>query len=61
MIYVGGLSRRYRNNEQSQPEIAERFSVALSTVEKLWHRFHATGSYEALPHSGGRHSSVGSR
>ena len=41
-------------NEESQPEIAERFSVALSTVEKLWYRFRVTGSYEPLPHSGGR-------
>ena len=43
-----------QENEQSQPEIAERFSVALSTVEKLWHRFRITGSYEPLPHAGGR-------
>jgi transposase len=43
-----------QDNEQSQPEIAERFSVGLSTVEKLWHRFRTTGSYQALPHSGGR-------
>ena len=43
-----------QENEESQPEIAERFSVSLSMVEKLWHRFRATGSYEALPHSGGR-------
>jgi len=43
-----------QENEESQPEIAERFSVALSTVEKLWHRFRTTGSYDPLPHSGGR-------
>jgi len=43
-----------QENEESQSEIAERFSVALSTVEKLWHRFRTTGSYEPLPHSGGR-------
>jgi transposase len=43
-----------QDNEQSQPEIAERFAVSLSTLEKLWHRFRATGSYQALPHSGGR-------
>jgi transposase len=43
-----------QDNEQSQPEIAERFSVSLSTLEKLWHRFRTTGSYEPLPHSGGR-------
>lgn len=43
-----------QENEESQAEIAERFSVALSTVEKLWHRFRRTGNYEPLPHSGGR-------
>lgn len=41
-------------NEESQPEIAERFSVALSTLEKLWHRFRTTGSYEPKPQAGGR-------
>lgn len=41
-------------NDESQPEIAEKFSVALSTLEKLWHRFRTTGSYEALPPAGGR-------
>jgi len=43
-----------QQNQESQPETAERFSVALSTVEKLWHRFRTTGSYEPLPHAGGR-------
>ena len=43
-----------QENEESQPEIAERFSVSLSFVEKLWHRFRSTGSYAALPHTGGR-------
>ncbi len=43
-----------QENEQSQPEIAERFAVALSTLEKLWHRFRLTGRFEALPHKGGR-------
>jgi len=43
-----------QENEESQPEIAERFSVSLSTLEKLWCRFRATGSYEAKPHAGGR-------
>jgi transposase len=52
------LRRRIINtiqeNEETQPEIAERFSVALSTVEKLWHRFRTTGSYEPKPQAGGR-------
>jgi putative transposase len=43
-----------QKNEDSQPEIAERFSVSLSFVEKLWHRFRTTGSYQAQPHAGGR-------
>lgn len=43
-----------QENEESQPEIAERFAVSLSTLEKLWHRFRATGSYQPLPHAGGR-------
>lgn len=43
-----------QENEQTQPEIAERFSVALSTVEKLWHRFRTTGRYEPKPAAGGR-------
>lgn len=43
-----------QDNEEAQPEIAERFSVSLSTLEKLWHRFRMTGSYEPLPHAGGR-------
>jgi transposase len=41
-------------NEESQPEIAERFSVSLSMLEKLWHRFRTTGSYETKPQAGGR-------
>lgn len=41
-----------QKNEDSQPEIAERFCVSLSFVEKLWHRFRTTGSYEPMPHSG---------
>src|SRR5215210_1575161 len=43
-----------QENEESQPEIAERFSVSLSFVEKLWHRFRTGGSYEPKPHGGGR-------
>jgi transposase len=45
---------RIQDNEESQPDIAEHFSVSLSFVEKLWHRFRQTGSYEPLPHAGGR-------
>lgn len=40
-------------NELSQPEIAEHFSVSLPFVEKLWHRFRTTGSYQAKAFAGG--------
>lgn len=40
-------------NELSQSAIAEHFSVSLPFVEKLWHRFRTTGSYQAKPHAGG--------
>jgi len=43
-----------QKNEESQEEIANRFTVSLSFVEKLWRRFRETGSYETLPHGGGR-------
>lgn len=41
-------------NKESQEDVADRFSVSISFVEKLWSRFQKTGSYEALPHGGGR-------
>ena len=41
-------------NDSTQEEIAYRFAVSLSFVEKLWQRFRASGSFAALPHSGGR-------
>ncbi len=56
--YSNDLRRRIidviQENEEAQPEIAEHFSVSLSFVEKLWHRFRTTPSYEAQPHAGGR-------
>lgn len=42
-----------QENEVSQAEIAEHFSVSLPFVEKLWHRFRTTGKYQAKPHAGG--------
>jgi transposase len=45
---------RIQENEESQAAIAEHFSVSISFVEKLWHRFLATGKFEAKPHTGGR-------
>jgi len=42
------------SGENTHPEIAENFIVSLSFVDKLWKRWRKTGSYEALPHTGGR-------
>ena len=39
---------------ESQPEIAERFAVSLSFVEKVWRRWRTTGSRAARPPAGGR-------
>lgn len=44
--------------DESQSEIAERFAVSLSFVEKLWRRWRTTGSCGALPHAGGRQRSL---
>lgn len=56
--YSNDLRRRIidaiQENEETQSEIAERFSVGVKFIEKLWKRFRETGSYEALPHGGGR-------
>lgn len=40
--------------DSTQEEVAERFCVSLSFVEKLWRRWRTTGSYAALAHGGGR-------
>ena len=42
----------------TQEEVAERFSVSMSFVEKLWRRWRTTGSFSALPHGGGRQRSL---
>jgi transposase len=44
--------------EETQAEIAERFAVSLSFVEKLWRRWRRTGSATAAPHAGGRRRSL---
>ena len=43
---------------ETQPEIAARFSVSLSFVEKLWPRWRTSGSCAAHPHAGGRRRSL---
>ena len=39
--------------EETHSEIAERFMVSLSFVEKLWQRWRTTGRCAAKPHAGG--------
>lgn len=43
----------------TQEEVADRFSVSLSFVEKLWRRWRTTGSCAALAHAGGRQRPLG--
>lgn len=56
--YSNDLRRRIveaiQENEATQSDIAGRFVVSISFVEKLWQRFRTTGSYAALPRGGGR-------
>ena len=40
--------------EETQSDVADRFAVSLSFVEKLWHQWQTTGSCAAKPHSGGQ-------
>src|SRR5262245_40843914 len=42
----------------TQPQVAERFAVSLSFVEKVWRRWRTTGSCAAQPHAGGRQRSL---
>jgi transposase len=39
--------------QKSQAEVAETFGVSLSTIEKWWHRWQATGQIAALPRRSG--------
>ena len=39
--------------KKSQAEVAETFGVSLSTIEKWWHRWQATGQIAARPHRSG--------
>ena len=45
--------RALTEGDSTQEEVADRFAVSLSFVEKLWRRFRQTGSCAALPHGGG--------
>lgn len=44
--------------DESQVEIAERYAVSLSFVEKLWRRWRTTGNCGARPRAGGRQRSL---
>jgi transposase len=48
------IVRELEAQDDSQVEIAARFAVSLSFVEKLWRRWRTTGSCAARPHAGGR-------
>jgi transposase len=45
-------------HEESHTEIAERFVVSVSFVDKLWRRWRRTGSCAPQPHGGGRQRSL---
>ena len=40
--------------EETQSDIADRFAVSLSFVEKLWRQWQTAGSCAAKPHAGGQ-------
>jgi transposase len=52
------IVRALEEPEETQEEVADRFSVSLSFVAKLWRRWRETGSCAALPHAGGRARSL---
>jgi putative transposase len=47
------IAAAYDRGEGSQSELADRFDVSLSFIEKLLRRRRQTGSLEAKPHTGG--------
>ncbi len=52
------LVRALEEQEETQEEVASRFSVSFSFVAKLWRRWRETGRCAALPHAGGRQRSL---
>ena len=52
------IIRALEAGQETQPEIAARFSVSLSFVEKLWLRWRTAGTCAARPHAGGRQRSL---
>lgn len=53
-----GIVSAVAAQDESQAEVAERFAVSLSFVEKLWRRWRTTGSCAARPRAGGRQRSL---
>ena len=47
------IAAAYDRGDGSQPELARRFDVSLSFIEKLLRRRRQTGSLQAKPHTGG--------
>lgn len=47
------IAAAYDRGEGSQPDLAARFDVSLSFIEKLLRRRRQTGSLQAKPHTGG--------
>ena len=52
------IVRELEAQDESQGEIAERFAVSLSFVEKVWRRWRMTGSCAPRPPAGGRRRSL---
>jgi transposase len=50
----GKIIHALEAQEETQEEVAARFSVSHSFVVKLWRRWRTTGNCAALPHAGGR-------
>jgi transposase len=48
------IIRALEAQEETQSEIAERFAVSLSFVERLWRQWQTTGSCSAKSHAGGQ-------
>ncbi len=44
----------YNNQEGSLRQLAKRFSVSLSFVQRLLKRYHQSGTVEPKPHGGGK-------
>jgi transposase len=52
------IVRALEAQEETQEEVASRFSVSTSFVVKLWRRWRTTGHAAPLPHAGGRQRSL---